>query len=187
METKTYIIIIMIIIVFMLTFYVIIFGRNRDLVDAKKNIIKADNTNIDNLDVKQLKNIVNNQSELIKKQTELINSYIEKTEKNNNRFNQNVIKPDENIDKYFHNIRTEHDTIIRNNQENYENISIDNKYKINIVKTYLEDPIMRGSNIYESEQYSKLLEIGNIQIDNKNTPPNPSHYSKSFQNKIINN
>ena len=40
---------------------------------------------------------------------------------------------------------------------------------------------MRGSNIYESEQYSKLLEIGNIKIDDSTKLPNPMYYSKSFK------
>lgn len=185
MEPKTYIIILMVIIAIILTFQANIFGQNKEFFDAKINIIKPDNVNIDDLDVKQLKNIVSKQTELIDKQSKVINNFIEKTDninkKNEQRFNQNVIKPDENIDKYFESIRNTNDTIIKNNQENDDNLNIGDRYKITMVKTYLEDPIMRGSNIYESEQYSKLLEIGNIQIDNKNTPPNPMHFSRSFQ------
>ena len=185
MESKTYIIILMVIIALILTFHANIFGKNKEFLEAKTHIIKPDNVNIDNLDIKQLKNIVSKQTELINKQSTVINNYIEKKDNDNKineqRFNKNIVKPDENIDKYFENIRQTNDTIIKNNQDNQDNINIGDRYKITMIKTYLEDPIMRGSNIYDSEQYSKLLEIGNIQIDNKNTPPNPMHFSRSFQ------
>ena len=191
MLPKTYIIILMVIIALILTFHANIFGKNKEFLDAKTNIIKPDNVNIENLDIKQLKNIFSKQTELINKQSTVINNFIEKTDKsndeNNKKFNKNIIKPDENIEKYFENIRQINDTIIKKNQENDENndnndnLNIGDRYKITMVKTYLEDPIMRGGNIFESEQYSKLLEIGNIQIDNKNTPPNPMHFSRSFQ------
>ena len=76
----------------------------------------------------------------------------------------------EDIEKYFKEMQENYDKIIRNNQHIEEESDITEKYKINIVKRYLEDPIMRGSNIYDSEQYSRLLDIGNIKIDEKVNP-----------------
>ena len=183
MQPKTYIIIIMICIVIILTYHANIFKSTKEFLTAQNTIVKPDNVNIDNLDVKQLKNIVSQQNEIINKQSEVINKYVETTENNKKRFNTNIVKPNEDIDKYFQKIRTDTDSVIKKNQTEEDNIDIAQHYKskIQIVKSYLEDPIMRGSNIYESEQYSKLLEIGNIKIDEKITPPNPMHYSKSFK------
>jgi len=182
MQIKTYIIITMFLIVFIITYHANIFGKHKEFFDAKTGIIKPNNANIDNLDVKQLKTLVTEQNNIINKQTEVINKYIEKTEKNNNKFIENIIKPNEDIDNYFKNIREDNDKIIKNNQRHDESVDISEQYKnkIKIVKTYLEDPIMRGSNIYESEQYSKLLEIGNIIIDDKVNPPHASHWSKNI-------
>ena len=61
-----------------------------------------------------------------------------------------------------------------------EDILEQNKKSLNIIKRYLEDPVMRGHNIYESEQYSKLMEIGNIQVDNPETVPKPLFWSKNI-------
>jgi len=183
MHPKTYIIIIMLIVVLILTYHANIFKSTKEFLTAQNTIIKPDNTNVDNLDVKQLKTIVSQQNDIINKQNEVINKYVETTENNKKRFNTNVVKPNEDIDKYFDKIRDENDSVIKKNQSHEDNIDVAEHYKskIQIVKSYLEDPIMRGSNIYESEQYSKLLEIGNIKIDEKITPPNPMHYSKSFK------
>ncbi len=183
MHPKTYIIIIMLIIVLILTYHANIFKSTKEFLTAQNTIIKPDNTNVDNLDVKQLKTILSQQNDIINKQNEVINKYVETTENNKKRFNTNIVKPNEDIDKYFDKIRTDNDKIIKQNQAEEDNIDIAEHYKskITVVKSYLEDPIMRGSNIYESEQYSKLLEIGNIKIDEKITPPNPMHYSKSFK------
>ncbi len=172
----------MIFIVIILTYHANVFKSTKEFLTAQDTIIKPDNQNIDNLDVKQLKNIVSQQNEIINKQTEVINKYVETAENNKKRFNTNVVKPDEDIDKYFEKIRTDTDGIIKKNQTEEDNIDIAKHYKskIQIVKSYLEDPIMRGSNIYESEQYSKLLEIGNIQIDNKQDKPNPMYWSKNI-------
>ena len=49
-------------------------------------------------------------------------------------------------------------------------------FKINIVKTYLEDPLMRGSNVFDSEQYSRLFDIGEIKLDNNSKIPKPTHF-----------
>ncbi len=183
MHPKTYIIIIMLIIVLILTYHANIFKSTKEFLTAQNTIIKPDNTNVDNLDIKQLKTILSQQNDIINKQNEVINKYVETTENNKKRFNTNIVKPNEDIDKYFDKIRTDNDKIIKQNQAEEDNIDIAEHYKskITVVKSYLEDPIMRGSNIYESEQYSKLLEIGNIKIDEKITPPNPMHYSKSFK------
>jgi hypothetical protein len=183
MHPKTYIIIIMIIVVLILTYHANIFKSTKEFLTAQNTIIKPDNTNIDNLDVKQLKTIVSQQNEIINKQSEVINKYVENTENSKKRFNKNIIKPDENIDKYFDKIRDETDEVIKKNQTEEDNIDLAEHYKskIQIVKSYLEDPIMRGANIYESEQYSKLLEIGNIKIDDSTKLPNPMYYSKNFK------
>ncbi len=171
------------IVVLILTYHANIFKSTKEFLTAQNTIVKPDNTNIDNLDVKQLKNILSQQNEIINKQSEVINKYVENTENSKKRFNTNLVKPDENIDIYFDKIRDEYDEVIKKNQNQEDNIDLAEHYKskIQIVKSYLEDPIMRGSNIYESEQYSKLLEIGNIKIDEKITPPNPINYSKNFK------
>jgi hypothetical protein len=182
MQPKTYIVIVIILIVVVLTYHANIFGLKKELFTAQSNIVVPNNTNIDNLDIKQLKNIVKDQQEVINKQSTMINSYIEKTEKQKARYNTNVVKPNEDIDAYFKSAREENDKVVQLNQIEEDNKDIDKYYKskIEVVKTYLEDPLMRGSNIYESEQYSKLLEIGNIQLDNKISPPNPARFSKSI-------
>ena len=183
MHPKTYIVIIMIFVIFILTYHANIFKSTKEYLTAQNTIIKPNNENIDNLDIKQLKNIVSQQNEIINKQSEVINKYVENSENTKKRFNTHVVKPHEDIDKYFNTIRDETDEIIKKNQTHEDNIDIAEQYKnkIKIVKSYLEDPIMRGSNIYESEQYSKLLEIGNIKIDDSVKPPNPMYHSKSLK------
>jgi hypothetical protein len=173
---------VIILIVVVLTYHANIFGFKKELFTAQANIVVPNNTNIDNLDIKQLKNIVKDQQEVINKQSTMINTYIEKTEKQKAKYNTNVVKPNEDIDAYFKSEREENDKVVKLNQIEEDNKDIDKYYKskIEIVKTYLEDPLMRGSNIYESEQFSKLLEIGNIQLDNKITPPHPARFSKSI-------
>ena len=47
MQSKTYIIILMVIIALILTFHANIFGQNKEFLEAKTNIIKPDNVNID--------------------------------------------------------------------------------------------------------------------------------------------
>jgi hypothetical protein len=179
MEPKTYIILLMFIILIIIAYNANIFGQKKEIFDAHNKIIKPDNTNIDNLDVKQLKKLVSEQNMLINKQTELINNYVDKIEKNRTKYIQNIIKPQEDIENYFNKVRELNDEVIRNNQTEIDDDNILDRYKnnINIIKTYLEDPIMRGANIYESEQYSKLLQIGNIVIDEPNTPPHPMKWS----------
>lgn len=60
------------------------------------------------------------------------------------------------------------------------------KTKIEYVKSYLEDPATRGYNIYESEQFSKLLDIGNIKVNDKVEPlPYPTNYARSIELKKI--
>jgi hypothetical protein len=182
MHTKTYIVILILLVVFIITYYANYFKEKKEFLDAQVNIIKPNNTNIDNLDVKQLKNLVNEQNNIINKQTEVINKYIEKNENNDKKFNQNVIKPNEDIETYFKSVREENDKIIKKSQQTDKVGDIFDQYKnkINVVKRYLEDPIMRGSNIYESEQYSKLFDIGNIKIDNPQKIE-PMYWSKNFK------
>lgn len=179
MEPKTYIILLMFLILIIMIYNANIFGKKKEIFDSHNKIIKPDNANIDNLDVKQLKKLVSEQNLLISKQTELINNYVDNIEKNRNKYTQNIIKPTEDIENYFNKVRELNDEIIRSNQTDIDDDNILDKYKnnIKIIKTYLEDPVMRGSNIYESEQYSKLLQIGNIVIDEPNTPPHPMKWS----------
>lgn len=181
MEPKTYIILIMFLILIIIAYNANIFSHKNEIFDAHNKIIKPDNTNIDNLDVKQLKKLVNEQNLLINKHTELINNYVDKIEKKRIKYTQNIIKPDDDIENYFNKVRELNDEVIRSNQTDIDidNDNILDRYKnnIKIIKTYLEDPIMRGANIYESEQYSKLLQIGSIVIDEPNTPPHPMKWS----------
>lgn len=169
----------MILILLILIYHANIFGIKKELYDSKKNIITPNYENIDNLDIKQLKNIVNEQNELIIKQKEVIEEYVKKIENNKKKYNNNVIKPTEDIENYFKELRDINDSSIKIN-ESEENMLEKNQKLIKVVKRYLEDPLMRGYNIYESEQYSKLLEIGNIQIDNKEKLPKPSYWSKNI-------
>jgi predicted PurR-regulated permease PerM len=176
MLQKTYIIIVMILILIILTYHANVFGKKKELIDSSNDIIKPKYDNIDNLDIKQLKNIVNEQNELISKQKEIIENHIEKINKNNKKYTENIIKPNENIDDYFKKLREITDNNIKNNISEEDMIEKNQKL-LKVVKRYLEDPLMRGYNIYESEQYSKLLEIGNIQIRDKVTPPHPQKWS----------
>ena len=59
------------------------------------------------------------------------------------------------------------------------------KLKINIVKTYLEDPLTRGANIYSSEQYAKLDDIGEIKLDDNALLPKASNFVGDPSKKII--
>lgn len=59
------------------------------------------------------------------------------------------------------------------------------KFKINIVKTYLEDPITRGANVYASEQYSRVDDIGEIKLDDNSLLPKPSNFVGDPTKKII--
>jgi superfamily I DNA/RNA helicase len=176
MITKTYIIISMILILLILIYHANIFGKQKELFESKQNILRSEYYNVDNLDIKQLKNIVNEQNQLITKQKELIGEYVEKIEKNKRKYNENIIKPTEDVEKYFEELRKLNDSSIKTNQSEEDMIEKNQKL-VQVVKRYLEDPLMRGYNIYESEQYSKLLEIGNIKIDDKITPPHPSQWS----------
>lgn len=179
MIPKIYIIIAMILILLILIYHANIFGKKKELFDSKKNIITPSYKNIDNLDIKQLKNIVNEQNELINKQREVISEYVDKIESNKKKYNINVIKPTDDIENYFKELRDINDSSIKINESD-ENMLEKNQKLIKVVKRYLEDPLMRGYNIYESEQYSKLLEIGNIQINNKEKLPKPSYWSKNI-------
>jgi len=178
----------MCLILIILTYHANLFGAHSELFESSKNISVPTHTNIENLDIKQLKAIVNDQDQIIQKQKEVIDNHIdrhiENIKKNRRRFTENIVKPDENIDKYFKELRDIDDKKLDNKEyESEEDIIEKNKKMIKVVKRYLEDPVMRGYNIYESEQYSKLLEIGNIYIDEKISHPEPSYWSKNINSK----
>ena len=89
-----------------------------------------------------------------------------------------------NIEVYFKDLRAINDTNIKNEAD----IDYEEYYRNNIkyVKSYLEDPATRGYNIYESEQFSKLLDIGNIKVNDKVEPqPYPTNYARSIELKKI--
>lgn len=176
MEIKSYINILIILIVIIITYYAINYGNIINKIEALNTIKIPKYDNIESYDIKQLRNVVKEQNNIITKQSELINDYINKNEK---KFYRNEIKPDDNFENYFKELQSENDKIIEKNQNSDEDFDILNHYKkhLNIVKTYLEDPITRGSNIYESELHSKVLEIGNIKLDNGSKLPNPTNYS----------
>ncbi len=177
MITKTYIIIIMIMILILLIYYSNVFSSQSEHINSSQKILNSNYTNIDNLDIKQLKNIVKDQNETLEKQKKLIEEYVEKIEKNTRKYTTNIISPSGDVEMYFKELRKLNDSSIKSNELDEEDIMEKNKKLIQVMKRYLEDPLMRGYNIYDSEQYSKLLEIGNIQITNKNTPPNPLNWS----------
>ena len=171
----------MILILLLLVYYTNIFGKQAEYMESSKKIQNSNYENIDNLDIKQLKNVVENQNQLIIKQKEVIDEYIDKIEKTRKKYTTNIIKPSEDIELYFEEQRKIIDDAVKLNEKNSEeDIMEKNQKLIKVVKRYLEDPVTRGYNIYESEQYSKLLEIGNIQINNKETPPNPSYWAKNI-------
>ena len=86
-------------------------------------------------------------------------------------------------------------TELNNDKKNNDKINNKSKYityeddyyklKINIVKTYLEDPITRGANIYASEQYAKLDDIGEIKLDDNALLPKASNFVGNPTKKII--
>ena len=176
MEIKSYINILIILIVIIITYYAINYGNIINRMEALNTIKIPKYDNIESYDIKQLRNVVKEQNKIITTQSELINDYINKNEK---KYYKNVIKPDDNFENYFKELQIENDKIIENNKNSDEDFDILNHYKKNLkfVKTYLEDPITRGSNIYESELHSKLLEVGNIKLDNGYKLPHPTNYS----------
>ena len=83
--------------------------------------------------------------------------------------------PTGGISKYLYDIDTQLDE--KENNGDIVEFKDDNfNFKINIVKTYLEDPLMRGSNVFDSEQYSRLFDIGEIKLDNNSKIPKPTHF-----------
>ncbi len=168
--SKNYIIIAMVFILMLLIYYANTFKKHSELFESGRNIVRPNFDNIDDLNTKQLKNIINEQNEIIQR-------HIAKIDKDKNKYTDPVIGPNENIDGYFKKIREVNDQYINDNKREAVEERDESEYKPQIVKRYLEDPLMRGYNIQESEQYSKLLEIGNIEIDDKITPPNPSYWS----------
>lgn len=94
---------------------------------------------------------------------------------NNNLLNEaysNIKKPDFTLYDVMHKVDED--------KKNNKNITTyEDKYynfEINIVKSYLEDPIMRGANVYNSEQYTRLNDIGEIKLDDNVLLPKPSNF-----------
>lgn len=140
-------------------------------------------------DIKQLlqkqNDIINKQTELLDKQAKLLDKIPEINKITHNKYDDSIIEhKDENIEVYFKELRAINDTNIKNDADiDYEEYY---KNKIQYVKSYLEDPATRGYNIFESEQFSKLLDIGNIKVNDKSEPlPYPTNYARSIELKKI--
>jgi hypothetical protein len=175
---------------------------NNNISDIKTNI---DNYNISKIkqeqedlllqtkvefnDIKQLlqkqNHIINKQTELLDKQAKLLDKIPQINKITHNKYDDAIIEhKDENIEVYFKDLRAINDTNIKNEAD----IDYEEYYRNNIkyVKSYLEDPATRGYNIYESEQFSKLLDIGNIKVNDKVEPlPYPTNYARSIELKKI--
>jgi hypothetical protein len=190
----------------------IISESNKNIFDTNiKNINKNINTsinkyNINNIDkireeqeiilqqtkveFEDIKHLLNKQNEIITKQTELLDKqsklldkipYINKI--THSKYDDSIIEhKNENIEVYFKELRASNDTkIAQDNDIDYNEYYKD---KVKYIKSYLEDPATRGYNIYESEQFSKLLDIGNIKVNDKVEPlPHPTNYAKSLELK----
>ena len=175
---------------------------NNNISDIKTNI---DNYNISKIkqeqedlllqtkvefnDIKQLlqkqNDIINKQTELLDKQAQLLGKIPQINKITHNKYDDAIIEhKDENIEVYFKDLRAINDTNIKNEADiDYEEYY---RNKIQYVKSYLEDPATRGYNIFESEQFSKLLDIGNIKVNDKVEPlPYPTNYARSIELKKI--
>ena len=183
MEIKSYINILIFLISIIIIYYAVNYGNIKTRIEALNDIKLPESVNIESYDMKELKKIVDDQTHIIDQQTHIINDYITKKEKDEKKYYVNEIKPDEDFEMYFKQLQEENDKTIDNTFKNDTDYDILNHYKsnLNIVKTYLEDPVTRGSNIYNSEQYSKLLEIGNIKLDNGVKLPHPSDWSINIE------
>ncbi len=179
MEIKSYINILIFLIAIIIFYYAVNYGYIKKRIEAFNDIKLPESENIESYDIKELKKIVDEQTHIIDTQSNIINDYINKKEKSDKKYYVNEIKPDEDFENYFKQLQEDNDKKVKNTLNDDTDYDILNHYKsnLNIVKTYLEDPITRGSNIYESEQYSKLLEIGNIKLDNGVKLPHPSDWS----------
>lgn len=160
-------------------YYAVNYGNIKTRIEAFNQIKLPDTTNLESYDMRELKKIVNEQNDIIDKQSHLINDYINKKEKQEKKYYVNEIKPDEDFELYFKQIQEDNDKLIDKTLDKDIDYDILNHYKshLKVVKTYLEDPITRGSNIYNSEQYSKVLEVGNIKLDNGVKLPHPDNWS----------
>ena len=81
MEIKSYINILIILIVIIITYYAINYGNIINKMEALNTIKIPKYDNIDSYDIKQLKTIVHEQNDIITKQSEIINDYINKNKK----------------------------------------------------------------------------------------------------------
>jgi hypothetical protein len=86
----------------------------------------------------------------------------------------NIKRPDFILYDVMHNVKNKPEDKLTTKYDTYT----DDYYglKINIVKTYLEDPVVRGGNIYNSEQYAKLDDVGQINLTNNSLLPKPSNF-----------
>jgi len=184
MDIKIYINILIVLISIVIVYYAINYGNIKAKSEAFTQI-KLPNNDIDIYEIRELKKIVDNQNHIINNQKNIIDDYITKKNIDNNKFYRNEIKPEEDVEEYFKKIQEENDKEIKKNI--MDDIDILDYYKshLEVVKSYLEDPVTRGSNIYESEQYSKLLEVGNINLNNGVKLPHPNYWSINIdlQNK----
>lgn len=103
---------------------------------------------------------------------------------NNNLLNEafsNIKKPDFTLYDVIHKVNEdrENNTNVTTYEDKYYNL------KINIVKSYLEDPILRGANIYKSEQYTRLADIGEIKLDDNALLPKASNFIGNPSTKIV--
>jgi hypothetical protein len=179
MEIRSYINILIFLIAIIIFYYAINYGDIKTRIEAFNDIKLPESENIESYDMRTLKKIVDEQNDIIDKQSHIINDYITTKEKNEKKYYVNEIKPDEDFENYFKELQDENDKTVNNTLKDDTDYDILNHYKtnLNIVKTYLEDPVTRGSNIYDSEQYSKLLDVGNIILDNGVKLPHPDQWS----------
>jgi hypothetical protein len=103
---------------------------------------------------------------------------------NNNLLNEaflNIKKPDFTLYDVMHKVDEDrqNNTNVTTYEDKYYNL------KINIVKSYLEDPILRGANIYKSEQYTRLDDIGEIKLDDNALLPKASNFIGNPSTKIV--
>ena len=144
--------------------------------------INIPSINIPSINIPSINNYSNNNSSI---NNPSINNYYNNNSSNNNSSNNNFSKIEPNKPINIPNI-CKNDFVYKNNSYkfingntdiDYNNIIIDNeqnidlndyyKNNISLIKSYLEDPKMRGYNIFASENYSNLNNIGRIDLTTK--------------------
>ena len=127
--------------------------------NQKKDILNNTNNEITNSNIKQNENLCKNKS-LVQQRSDAY-TYMKNNSVGVDNFpicNQNKSDPD-------------------NITNSLDEIDIADIYRKNqvFIKSYLEDPIVRGGNIGEFEEYAGLSDIGLLSLENK-SHPKPSHY-----------